>query len=132
MGDREAFENAYYYYVFALRVLAASPEEACEMNGYFNAGFEIKRDVELVPPIFDWPISPLTAEQKSGIINLVAVLQSIPEEVLSFTNIRQESLAKMRHPCWLPAREMASRLLDKLGPVTERNTKYFEQGSRET
>jgi len=132
MDEREAFENAYSHYVHMVEALAGSPEEACKIYGHFNVAYGIKRDVELVPPIFEWAISPLTAEHRRGIANLISALQLIPEQVLSFTNVKQECLARMRHPSWLPARKMANQLLQDLRPITELNNRYFEQDARET
>jgi hypothetical protein len=132
LDDREGFENACHYFVLALKSLAASPEEACEMNGWFNTAFEIKHDVEAGPCLFNNVACPLTDEHKAAITSLVSALQAIPEDAWSFTQVRQESLTHMQHPGWLPAREMASRLLESLQPITDRNTRYFERASQKT
>jgi hypothetical protein len=45
--DRNLYENSYYHFVNRLEVLAASPEEACELLGHFNVAFETKFDLEV-------------------------------------------------------------------------------------
>ncbi|GAA0720340.1 hypothetical protein [Dokdonella soli] len=126
-SDRGDFENAYLSVIRALRVLAASPEEACELQGHYNVAYEVKLEAEAAPYIFDLPACTLTNEHKQALLGIVAALQSIPQEVLAFTSIKEESLEKMKHSSWKVPRGMARLLVDALKPTTDINSWYFEQ-----
>lgn len=123
--ERNDFENAYYYFIEALRVLAASPEESCELLGHFNVAFETKFDAEVGPYLFNCSYCPLLSEQRAAIEELTKALQLIPADVLSFTKVPATSLEKMQHPCWQPLRRQATDLLNLLAPLTEQNQRYF-------
>jgi hypothetical protein len=129
--DRDDFENAYLSAVRALRVLAASPEEACEMQGHYNVAFETKMEVEAAPYVFKLPGCTLTQEQHHALLDVISALQAIPKEVLSFANVREESLERMRHPSWEAPRQMARALIEDLKPATDLNAWYFEQDRSE-
>lgn len=123
--DKDIYENSYYRFVEVVEILASAPEEACERVGHFNVAFEIKHDLEAGPYLFNYAGCPLNPAQRSSVVELVEALKSIPEQVLEFTRVRQQSLERMRHPAWVPLREQATRLLSLLQPITDANQKYL-------
>ena len=64
-------------------------------------------------------------DQKSAIVGLIHAMKTLPVEVVSFTDIVEESVTKLSHPTWVPVRKMAQQLLRTLEPATRANSKYF-------
>jgi hypothetical protein len=125
IDQRELFENSYYYFVEALAVLAAPPAQACELLGYFNVAFEAKFDAEAGRYLFNYERCTLSEKNKNEILELINLLQSIPDQIISFTKNPGESLERMHHPCWILVRQKAAALLSELAPITEQNRRYF-------
>jgi len=127
LTDRDDFENAYFHFIEAARVLAAPPEEACERLGYFNVAYEAKLDFENFAELFNLPACTLTIAHKGRVDKIILELNKIPDEVISYTAFKDESLERMSHPCWQKLREMAATLVSELQPFTEVNCWYMEQ-----
>lgn len=123
--EKDIYENSYYHFVEAVKVLAATAEESCERLGNFNVAFETKYDVEAGPYLFNYPACPLSSEQRNAIVELVESLKSIPESTLEFTKAPSVSLERMRDPAWVSPRDKAVRLLLLLQPITELNEQYL-------
>ncbi len=127
LSDRDDFENAYLSVIRTLGVLAASPEEACEMQGHYNVAQELRQEVEGAPGIFRLPACTLPDAHRIALGDLVGAVQTVPPEILAFTRLKEESLGKMKHSSWDTPREKARALVDALAPMTAINTWYFEQ-----
>ncbi len=123
--DRDAYENSYYYFIKQLEVLAASPEEACELLGHSNVAFGVKFDLEGSDYIFNYDSCSLEAEQRQAIIELLDDLNTIPPAVLRYTEVASMSLKNMGHACWTPLRKKAQNLLKLLELNTQANNLYF-------
>jgi hypothetical protein len=131
VNSREEFENCFFYFVKALRVLSHDSATQCEEMGSYNTPWEIQRDVtgggigslRLSAPYLSW-------EQAEGIVDLVASLRKLPEEALSVPFLKMIGHAgcvtAMNHPAWEPLRQGATRLLQLLEPAIERNEAYFQ------
>ena len=123
--DRDFYENSYYYFIRKLEVLAASPQDACELLGHFNVAFETKFDLEGADYIFNYACCSLSIEQREAILELLESLKTIPPSILEYTRAPSVSLRNMNHPCWIPLREKAQNLLKLLMPNTKQNYIYF-------
>lgn len=125
MSEQEQFENAYYYFMQAVQILAMDAESQCEKEEY-NAAWELKNDVSAGAYIFNLP-DRLSKDQKDAVLRLVAALETIPEAVLRATNGNAyENLVAMGHPCWIPLRVQATALIELLEPATKKNRVYFK------
>jgi len=127
--DRNEFENYYLRFKQSLEVLAASPEEACELLGHYNVAFETKSDLGYGVNLFSLSSCPFTSEQRQNIVVLLEALETLPDSVLGFTDVPSESLERMKHPAWVPLRDAAARLLVELQPVSSANERYFGKGA---
>jgi hypothetical protein len=127
ISNEEDFENAYRVFIMCLDALASTPEVACETYGNYNVAWEIKHDVSAGVYLAKNPAHRLSEKHIADIVKIAGMLNSLPESAIKFTNIIEESLENMRHPAWVPARQMAGQLLESLRPVTETNEKYFSK-----
>jgi hypothetical protein len=125
--ERYEFESAYFWFAQHLQILAACPEEACDMQGYYNVAYETHSENHGGAWLFNLPGCSFTADQKSAILELIEALDSIPAEVLSFTDLKSESLRRMQHPSWIPLRAKAQLILEELGQVTQANAAYWDK-----
>jgi hypothetical protein len=123
--DKDIYENCYFQFIEAVRVLAASPEEACEMLRGYNVAFETKYDVDAGPYLFNYAECPLSSQSRAAIAELVEALKSIPEDLQAFTDVPAISLDRMRNPLWIPLRKKANDLLELLKPMTDLNEQHF-------
>lgn len=132
-GDdaQDNFENSFWYYVKALRVLSHDAETQCEEMGNYNTPWEIRQDVGecglyLIRP----SASYLTWEQTEKIVELSTILEMLPREAVAPVGLLMTSHAgciyAMNHPAWEPLREDARRLLARLEPAIRRNEAYFQ------
>jgi hypothetical protein len=87
--DLDDFENSYRVFKESLEVLAASPEESCNLLGHFNVAFETKLDLESGPYLFNYSSCPFSPVQRETVISLITHLNKIPSEVLAFTKSPQ-------------------------------------------
>ncbi len=127
LSDRDDFENAYLGVFRTLRVLAASPEQACALQGHYNVAYETVFEANGWLYIFNLPACTLTGDIKKALEEIIEALQLVPPDVLAFTNAKDESLEKLKHSSWELPRAKARLLIEELIPTTETNTWYFEQ-----
>jgi hypothetical protein len=115
LNDRESFENGYYYFVQALKALAAPLTEQRAIYGSANAGaaWELKHDVLAGTYLFNCESCSLSPLHHDRIQDLVKQMDSVP------------ATADLSHPSWAPLRVKASELLNLLEPVTCANASYF-------
>jgi hypothetical protein len=132
ISEEAAFENAYYYFVQAVEVLAMAAEAQCEIMGNYNVAWELKGDVSAGSYLFNLPCPKVTDQQKRSILALIASLDELPNPVLQAGVGAVPSLASMRHPCWVPLRKQAQELLAILSPLTINNAQYFESQRSES
>ena len=128
MDAQEAFENSFWYFVSALRVLSHEPERQCKEMEAYNAGWEIKQDViDFGQGVVGSPSSYLTKEQTEKIIELIAALKLLPAEAVPHVAPADlvNCIASMNHPAWVPVRQNALRLLVLLESNALRNEAYF-------
>jgi hypothetical protein len=133
MDDHEVFENTFFYFTKALRVLSSDAATQCEDMGNYNTPWEIQRDttsgglgsLRLSAPYLSW-------EQAEKIVDLVAALRRLPKEALSVPVPHMKMtghvgcITAMNHPAWEPLRKEAAQLLVLLEPAIKRNEAYFQ------
>jgi hypothetical protein len=131
MDNHEVFENVFFYFTKALRVLSNDAATQCEEMGNYNTPWEIQRDIvhgglgslRLSAPYLSW-------EQAERIVDLVAALRRLPKEALSVPHMKMTShvgcITSMNHPAWEPLRKEAEELLASLEQAIQRNEAYFQ------
>lgn len=131
MDNQEVFENTFFYFTKALRVLSSDAATQCEEMVNYNTPWEIQRDVaagglgslRLSAPCLSW-------EQAEKIVDLVAGLRRLPKEALSISHIKMTDhvgcITAMNHPAWDPLRKEAEQLLHLLEPAIKKNEAYFQ------
>jgi hypothetical protein len=134
IDDHEVFENTFFYFVKALRVLSSDAATQCRDMGNYNTPWEIQRDttsgglgsLRLSAPYLSW-------EQAEKIVDLVAALRRLPKEALSVPVPNMNMIGHvgcitaMSHPAWEPIRKEAAELLVLLEPGIKRNEAYFRE-----
>jgi len=126
--ERGEFENCYYNFVEALQVLAQDAPTQCEMMDNHNVAWELKDDLLRGAQLVNYPSSSrLTPEQKRGILDLAAALESVPSGDLPAGLNPNDNLVAMNHPSWKPLRKQATRLLILLKPATEECKRYLSK-----
>lgn len=125
LSDKDAFANAYYYFVQALEVLAADASTQCDRMGNFNVAWEIKDDVVRGASVMYMPNNDLASVEKNEIANMVATLDNVPVSLLVATTTRAANMAAMKHPVWIPIRAAALKLLRLLDHTTRNNQAFL-------
>jgi len=129
LDEEEAFANAYYYFIEALKMLAADADTQCKRMGNYNVAWEIKDDVSRGVCLFDLPQGQaLTIEERDGITSLVAALKELPASLLVSATTEAANKKAMYDPCWVPLRARAVELLKLLAAMTTRNEAFFAGG----
>ncbi|WP_250623301.1 hypothetical protein [Pinirhizobacter soli] len=130
-GTHEVFENAFFYFIKALRVLACNAAKQCEEMEDCNTPWQIQRDVtsgglgslRVSASFLSW-------EEAESIVDLVAALRRLPQEAITaaFMNTTSHAgcVTSVSHPAWEPLRKDAKALLLKLEKAIERNEAYFQ------
>jgi len=125
LSEKEAFANAYYYFVRALEVLAADAATQCDSMGNFNVAWEIKDDVVRGAGVINMPNNGLSLEEKGAIAGIVAALNKLPSSVFVTATTRTDNMIAMKHPDWITIRNAASNLLRLLDRTTRRNQDFL-------
>jgi hypothetical protein len=131
ISEEDAFANAYYYFVEALKMLAADADTQCKRKSiYNNVAWEIKDDVSRGVGLLRLPgAQRLTSEERDGIIGLLTALKDLPASLLTAATTEAANKEIMSHPSWAPLRVRASALLSLLAATTARN-ELFLAGSK--
>src|ERR1700754_1947910 len=80
----EVFENAFFYFIKSLRVLARSAEKQCEEMGSYNTPWQIQRDVTSGGlGSLRVSASYLSWEDAESIVDLIAALRRLPQEAIA-------------------------------------------------
>jgi hypothetical protein len=130
--ERDDFENGFFYFVDALKVLGLDAEAQCEEMGDYNVPWELQHDIsEGGLAIARSPAGYLTSEQTNKVLELSSALNDLPKEAIAppgtLTTSHSGSLTAMNHAAWAPMRQMAAQLLQLLEPAIERNREYFSE-----
>ena len=123
--DEEAFHNEYRVFLNAIEVLSQPAKEQCNTMGGYNVACELKDDVAAGIYLLKNTASIFTENEKLVVQQLINELNKIPKEIIVFTDIKEESLKAMEHPCWEPLRKHAAIVIRSLETATKNNEKYF-------
>jgi hypothetical protein len=126
--EEAAFELAYYNFYQALRILSSDAATQYEKAGDHSIALQLKNDIFAGIILFDFP-GRLSLVQKSEILDLNAAMDDMPSEFLVGDDTASENWNMMHHPCWVPLRERAKKLLELLEPVTQNNVAFFDTAS---
>lgn len=129
-SEQDDFENGFFYFVDALKILEMNAEAQCEHVGNYNVPWELQHDVSgggmaLVRS----PASYLTREQADKVIELSLALNGLPQEAMAppglLTSDHVGSLMAMNHVSWAFMRQKAAQLLQLLDSAIQKNKSYF-------
>ena len=126
ISDEESYQNAFYYFIEAVKVLSEPAERQCELMGNYNVPWELKDDVSAGLYLINNPASKLTEGQRLAIQQLISELNQIPDSVINAKNTPENNLVAMQKPVWEPLRKQAAELLCTLETATKSNEKYFK------
>lgn len=125
ISEKEAFANGFFYFVKALKILAADADVQCKRMGNFNVAWELKDDVSAGAYLLNLPGAPLTQGEKDGIVALVAALKELPASLLISAATEEANRKVMNDPRWIPLRARAAELLRLLAAATARNEEFL-------
>lgn len=129
MSEEEAFAHAFFYFIKALKVLAADADEQCEYMSNYNVAWELKSDVSRSAGLLKLPgARELTQDEKDGIAAMVAALSALPASLLVAATTEAANKKAMNDPCWIPVRVRAAELLSLLAAATARNEAFLKSG----
>ncbi len=119
LSERESFENGYYHFVYAIKILSLPADAQCQlMNCPFNAAWELVCDLRGRRYLLESPSSSrLSLAQRQAIEALLGDLDDVPHELFAGQGPAR-NLEVMSHPFWQPLRERATLLLHELEPAT--------------
>lgn len=131
-SEQDDFENGFFYFVDALKILEMNAEAQCEHVGNYNVPWELQHDVsEGGMAIVRSPASYLTPEQADKVTELSVALNGLPQEAIAppgmLTSDHVGSLMAMNHASWAPMRQQATQLLQLLDSAIQKNKSYFGQ-----
>lgn len=124
--DEEAFHNEYRVFINAVEILSQPAGKQSEIMGGYNVACELKDDVAAGKYLLKNTASTFNENQRLIVEQLINELNKIPKEVVVFTDIKEESLKAMEHPCWEPLRKHAAIVIRALETATINNEKYFK------
>lgn len=125
ISEKDAFANGLFYFVKALKILAADADEQCQRMGNYNVAWELKDDVSAGAYLLNLPDAPLTQGEKDGIVAIVAALKELPASLLASATTEEANRTIMSDPHWIPLRARAAELLKLLAETTARNEKFL-------
>ena len=126
ISEEEGFANAFFYFIKALRILAADADTQCERMGNYNVAWELKDDVSAGAYLLGLPGGALTQEEKDGIAVMVAALNGLPASLLVAATTEAANKKAMNDPSWVSLRARASELLSLLAATTRRNDAFLD------
>ncbi len=126
ISEEESYQNSYYYFIEAVKILSAPPEKQCELIGNYNVAWELKDEVSAGLYLINNPASSLAEGQKYAIQQLITELNKISGSVLNYENTPKNNLTAMKNSVWAPLRKQAAMLLTTLESETKRNEEYFK------
>lgn len=125
ISEEEGFANAFFYFIKALRILAADADTQCKRMGNYNVAWELKSDVSAGAYLLSLPGGALTQEEKDGIAAIVVALNGLPASLLVAATTEDTNKKAMDDPSWTPLRARASELLKVLAGATARNEAFL-------
>ncbi len=124
--DAEEFHSSFRIYLHAVEMLAASPNQQCELMGDYNVAWELKEDVQAGKYLLGRGY--LGAEEEHWVNALACALEYINTQVLPAGAGRDVNLVAMSNPCWAPVRFLAAQCLKRLSAAAGINAKYLGLG----
>lgn len=121
--DAEDFLSSYRVFFEALRMLASSAEEQCQLMGDFNVAWELKDDVQAGKYLVGQGY--LNSEQEAWLLALVGALEAVPARVLPAGAGRDTNMIAMQHPSWIPLRTIAAHVLEVLAPFSKEHAHFL-------
>ena len=125
MHPEEKYQNIFFYFIKALRVLAMDPESACEAEGNFNVAQELQ--YEILSGRYVIGKGKLNPSEEAAIAALASAVAGVPDSALTFAEGHLPNVRNMTHPAWTPIRLQAASLLTSLSPRIAENDVYFQQ-----
>jgi hypothetical protein len=123
LTDAAEFHSSLRIYLNAVEMLAASPNEQCELMGDYNVAWELKEDVQAGRYLLGRGY--LEAEEEAWVSALACALDSINTQVLPAGAGREVNLVAMSNPCWVPVRSLAAECSQRLSAAETTNAKYL-------
>jgi hypothetical protein len=121
----EGFAHAFFYFIKALKILAADADTQCKRMGNYNVAWELKDDVSAGAYLLSLPGGMLTQEEKDGIAAMLAALSGLPASLLVAATTEAANKKAMNDLSWAPLRARASELLKVLAVATARNEEFL-------
>lgn len=125
--DEEEFHSSFRVFLNAVEMLAASPEEQCQLMGNYNVAWELKEDVSTGKYLVGRGF--LSEEQESWVSALVAACGAVNTQVLPAGSGLEVNLLAMRHPGWEPLRFLANEVVIRLASFSAQNSRYLGLGN---
>jgi len=115
------YANAYAHFFTALKTLVEDAKVQCVIKQYDNVGWELKHfTIGLAEAILKIPGGRLSVEQREGVLQLLADLIAVPDDVVNVGNTKEGHRRAMSDSAWLPVRAQAKTLMLLLDSETER------------
>jgi hypothetical protein len=125
ISDEEGFAHAFFYFIKALKILAADADTQCKRMGNHNVAWELKDDVSAGAYLLSLPGGALTQEEKDRIAALVAASNDLPPSLLVAATTEAANKKAMNDPSWAPLRASASELLKVLAVAAVQNEAFL-------
>ena len=125
IDDEEAFYLEYDWFIGHVKSLAMNPEDCSNDQGNFNVAHELWYFLTRAEQMIQDPIKVLTKEQRFAVVELVRIVEAVPESARGWTTVAQMSIENMRHEAWNNARSQAKKVLQVLSPIAALRDKFF-------
>lgn len=122
MDAEEKYQNIFFYFIKALRVLAVDPEPQCEAEGNFNVAQELQ--YEILSGRYVIGKGKLNESEEVAIATLASAVAGVPDSALTFAEGHLPNVRNMMHPAWTPIRAQAASLLAILSSRITENDGY--------
>ncbi len=100
--DEDTFQNDFFYFAEALRLLANEAERQCEHMPDGRIPWDLKDDAHATNYFINQRCFPFTDAQKALIISLMAALDGLPDTALYVGGSYSKANCKkaLSHPAW--------------------------------
>jgi hypothetical protein len=82
MDAEEKYQNIFFHFIKALRVLAMDPEPQCEAEGNFNVAQELQ--YEILSGRYVIGKGKLNSSEEAAIATLASAVGGVPDSALTF------------------------------------------------
>jgi hypothetical protein len=125
MDAEEQYQNIFFHFIKALRVLGMDPERQCNAEGNFNVAQELQ--YEILSGRYIIGKGRLNPSEEGAVTNLASAVAGVPDSGLTFAEGHLANVRNMQHPAWTPIRMQAASLLTILSSRIAENDAYFKQ-----